>query len=486
MKGTFLLASLMGLTQLSAASDTFSRDRLEAFDQVFVTEEREILANAGLTSHVPATDPVPPPNPAPPPFISPYLPFVMVNNSTLPDSSVNIVITGDQPDDHTVFVFVQFDSSGIGTLVDMTTGMNSSTYNKTLDQFPLTSSGDRVMYLPYIDSSRVWISMNSALSMPVISGNRLQEPNFTSSSDPNYYTNFDKFEFAFLSTGTPISINATAVDFFSIPLYIYVSTATSVNSNTGLYQPRSYCMAAAANVFAGVPTKSEWDKLFLESGSTTLRLLSTGKAMTASPPIFNANYLDDAATYGYSLIEAIWTGPSSFYRAHPPALTIPITGNPTYTGTVQVDNRIIFDDGNGHTVVFRAPSPPDYSPSGFTTSGQILSAEPLYTTETVAGAGVQVSKLFEEALIAGLSPTTNTLSNTYLTDHQSSYYTINPNLSSTGQSTGPWYDVYSKALHSLGQIYAFGFDEPLWPSVAVTSNYEASSTYVGVTIGSIN
>jgi len=245
-------------------------------------------------------------------------------------------------------------------------------------------------------------------------------------------------------------------------------------------------MRAASKIFATAPEKSQWNGLFLKNGSSILRLLSTGKAMTASPSLFDENYWDNAAAYGYSFIDAIWSGISSFYRNNPLKLTIPVTGNPTYTGVIQPDNSIIFNDGAGNLVTFRKPSPPDYVETSFTTSGQILSATPLYISETVSGDGVQVSKLFEEAIVAGLIPTADTLSNDYLTAHTSSYYTINPNLSEEAQNTGPWYDVYSKAIHSLGSIYSFGFDEPLWPDVAVSSGYSPTSTYVGVTIGSIN
>jgi hypothetical protein len=110
----------------------------------------------------------------------------------------------------------------------------------------------------------------------------------------------------------------------------------------------------------------------------------------------------------------------------------------------------------------------------------VAGGAPQPTAGTAADA---VSKLFEEAVIAGLVPTTDTLSLTYLSNNQSNFYKVNSNLSSTGQSTGPWFDVYSKALHGLGSIYTYGFDEPLWPQVLLTGPFVNNSTYIGITIG---
>ena len=245
-------------------------------------------------------------------------------------------------------------------------------------------------------------------------------------------------------------------------------------------------MSHAASVFATAhsPEVTQWNNLFLKNGSTILRLLSTGKAISNTPtPIFDQNYLDNAATYGYSYINDIWTSLTSFYRTHPLTMTIPNGSLETYTGVINSDNTItLTSTPSGYQVVFAAPTT-----TAPTTSFNIFSAVLLVQSDTSPGAadGVQLSKLFEEAVIAGLVPTANTLSNPYLTSNQGIYYTVNPNLSASGQSTGPWYDLYSKALHSLGDIYTFGFDEPLWPQVQIFSNTLQPTTYMSITIGSV-
>ena len=56
----------------------------------------------------------------------------------------------------------------------------------------------------------------------------------------------------------------------------------------------------------------------------------------------------------------------------------------------------------------------------------------------------------------------------------------------TGQASGPWLDLYSKALHGLGAIYTFGFDEPLFPDVQLVSvPLIEGQTYFGLTIGNL-
>ncbi|NNM43741.1 MAG: hypothetical protein HKM07_05305, partial [Chlamydiae bacterium] len=460
------------------------------------------LAEAGLTNHPPSITPTPtpigpffpPPNPPPPPFKTGLLPIVLVNNSGLPDNQVYVLVTGVSLDSQ-FQVWGNIDtSSGVATLQDVALTDNSTSFSYLLSDLPATSGG-HVIYIPQIRSGLIWFSMSNKLSMTVVNVSpeipalQIVQPNFTSPADVNYATNFDIFEFAYLLAGAPqVATDATAVSFFSLPLYGYLAGATSASSNTGLYQPRSYIMSQAAALFATAPTASQWNKLLLTSGGVTLRLLSTGKAIAAN--LFDANYLDNAASYGYSYISDIWTGASSFYKQPnvcnmSVTVTVPSTATYTYQGSVHLDNTFVFTSSDGGpTVTFPAPvtSP---IPTG-TTTFNIFSAinfiTPLPTAGTAADA---VSKLFQEAIIAGLVPTRNTLSLSYLSSNQGSFYTVNSNLSPAGQTSGPWYDLYSKALHRLGSIYTYGFDEPLWPQVLLGGPFTDNVTYMGITIGSV-
>jgi hypothetical protein len=340
-----------------------------------------------------------------------------------------------------------------------------------------------VVYLPKIVGGAIWFSMQQKLDMPVNAPHNIVQPNFTNPNDANYTKNFDIFEVTYVSTGTNIAADATAVSFFSIPLYGYISTPDPGSaSNTGLFQPRSTILSSAGSLFSTVPNVVEWEKLFLRNGSTILRLVSPGKAMADN--IFDINYLDNGDTYGYSYISNIWASVSSFYRMHSPIkLTIPNGTLDTYFGVINVDNTITFTGQTfGYVIVLQAPTT-----TMPTTTFDIFSGVFFIASDNSPGAadGVQLSKLFEEAIIAGLVPTANTLSNPYLSANQASFYTVNPNLSALGQSTGPWYDLYSRALHAQGFIYTYAFDEPLWPQVQITSQTLKTDTYIGITIGSI-
>ena len=153
-------------------------------------------------------------------------------------------------------------------------------------------------------------------------------------------------------------------------------------------------------------------------------------------------------------------------------------------GLKMAPDEVLVDGLYCPDVTFPAPATSP-TPTG-TTTFDIFSAinfiTPLPTAGTAADA---ISKLVQESIIASLIPTTDTLSLSYLPAHQSSYYTVNSNLSSPGGTTGPWYDLYSKTLHSIGSIYTYGFDEPLWPQVLIGSPFTNGVTYVGITIGSV-
>lgn len=500
MKKLYILLACGLLSSLNADT-TFSVERLKDFYDVFTCEQKDELAQAGLAS--PCTThsnplgplptpppPTPPPNPPAPPAppVTPgLLPFIIVNNSGLPDTDVYVLVQGrvPQPGGEGPQLFIDFAANGEGTHHVVVMGENGSTYTKPLSFFP-ASSGGRVFYLPQTDSFLVMLSLNTGLNVPVLAGPKIADPAFNDPNDPygNFTYVWDQVEGAYVNTGTHINVDATAVSFFSLPLYIYLSTPDPGSaSNCGLTQSRNTILSYLQSVFATVPPSPEttqWQNLFMHSGSTVYRVLSPGKAMAGG--FFDANYLDNASAYGYSYLSDIWTGPSSFYKTHPSSLSIVIPGPVTYTGTVQGDNSIVFTSGPNQ-VVFNPPVVgPPYTSS---TSYLIFSGVDMYDTATDLEHGVQVSKAFQEAIIAGIVPTTNTLNASLSTTLSvfRPYYQVNPNLSAFGKSRGPWYDLYSSALHACGLIYTFPFDEPLWPEVLLQSATLQAGTYIGITIG---
>jgi len=481
------MKKLVVLCLLSLISAAFgsTQSSMEQFYKEFLCNEKRELHQAHLgpnCTFIPfdPDNPNPPPDPLPPPFMPGFLPVVLVNNSGLPDNEVYVVVTGKDETSLTQ-CFMQISGSGVGTLVIASPGDNATQYSLTLSQLPETEDG-RVIYFPHVASGVIWFSMQKPLDMPVNSPHDIVQPNFLSSTDTNYLTNFDIFEVTYVSTGTNISADATAVSFFSLPLYGYISTpAPNSSHHTGLFQPRSYVMSHAENVLNTAVEVSQWNNLFLRNGSSILRLVSPGKAISAD--FFDINYLDDASAYGYSYLSDIWTNGSSFYRNHPLTLTIPNGTLDTYTGVINLDNTITFTGANfGHTIVLAAPTT-----TAPTTSFNIFSGKFFIVSDDSPGAadGVQLSKLFEEAIVAGIVPTADTLSNPYMISNQPNFYNVNPSLSSAGQSTGPWFDLYSKALHSLGFIYSFAFDDAIWPQVQIFSNTLEPTTYIGITIGNV-
>jgi Beta-1,3-glucanase/Bacterial Ig-like domain (group 3) len=432
----------------------------------------------GLANAQPFT---PPPNPPPPTFMTGFLPVVIVNDSGLPDDQIFILVTASEP--VTGFgQFVKF-TDGVGELVLAEPTMEDvgPTFSVKLSDLPMGSTG-RVIYLPPINSALILFSIDKTLVITVNPPHAIVEPNFLAPDQPNYTTIFDMFELAFLPP--TVSANPTAVSFFSIPLYAFLSTPTP-GSNAGLFQPRNFIMATVEsflNDLSVPPATAQWNNLVLKSDSTILRIIAPEKGMSTTPPLFDRNYLDNEEAYGFSYINFIWTNPNSFYRQNALRLTIPTGSLDTYTGVIKPDNSITFTGTNpSHVVRFFPPTRMGL----MTTSDLIFGGLPLYDFETVPGDGVQVSKLFEEAIMVGFVPTTATLTEPFLVSNQNLYYMINPNLPLVGQQTGPWYNLYSKALHSLGFIFTFAFDDALWPQVLLSSPFMDGSTYLGITIGNL-
>lgn len=501
MKRLAIIFASLGSTFASADSDTFSKDRLVSFYEEFLCQEKNDLYDAGLTaactlSPNPYT---PPPDPGPPPFQMGLLPIVIANNSGYADSEVFVVVTGKTTDaTHQVFLDINT-STGIGTLHNVMSGENGSTYSYALSSLPATSDG-HVFYVPEIISSLIWFSIEKKLDMPVNGSNEIVQPSTINSGDSNYTTNFDIFEFTYLTAGSPpISADATAVTAFSIPLYGYLADATSVASHTGLYQPRSYIISQVAATFntAPEPERTEWNKLILTDGGTILRISSPGKAISIGTN-FDINYLDNSSAYGYSYIEDIWSGANAYYKEAmfggkgnvltlTVGITNPSTATYTYTGTVDNMNLFNFTSSDmGAPMVTPFPAPNNGMTPTDTTTYNIFSALQFYAVKPTAGtADDAVSKLVQEAIVAGIIPTTSTISVASLTGDQAGYYQTNPNLTAPGGTTGPWYCLYSKGLHALGSIYAYGYDDALWPQVLLGGPFIENSTYLGITIGPV-
>lgn len=419
----------------------------------------------------------------------PYLPVVLVNNSGLDPSQIHFVVKGTDTVSKTLPAVLKNITAPYyeATLQVLNVHDNTQSYDLTLADLPTVSPGSNAYYFytPQIISAQIMFSIGQSLSIPVVSspaGPGFQDPNFLSPSDPYFQTQYGFYEYNYyISKYGNLFADGSAVSYFSLPLFGYLSTPNPTSLNySGLsssYQSIMNKLSSYFNGAFGVNERQQWNRLFMGN----VRCVSPGKGTTApstsTTQPFDPNYLDNLTAYGYSYLQDIWYGTNGYYKSHVLTLTLP-ANNRTYTGQVQADNTFLFTatDGSGYVVTFAAPS----TTSNPTTTQMILENIDMHVTDTSnSGDGVIVSQLFQDAVITGLIPTETPLSQTYFRANQSQYYKVNTNLSPFGQTSGPWYDLYSAALHSYAQnsgspstsptLYTIAYDEPLWPQVVISA-----------------
>lgn len=498
----------------------------ETFYETFLSEERGVLSLIGVgTSFTPGTNPIlnPPAHttpPATPPAATPvsnYLPFVIVNNSGFPDSQVYISIIGAQlvgttAQSQKMYVTFAGGNTGIGSY-NLVPGSGSGSVTPVA-LTTLLSMGANTwgFYVPNggvsdgISGARIYFQIETGAPTTLITydSGALTEPSVLNQSLPSYGVSFDKFEFAYVPAGSPqISCDATAVDFFCLPLLGYLSTPDAGNSSTsGIYESQSYVMTQTVPYFfntvcTSAAILSQWNNLFSPTTSSPTRILSPASASSVGtsssfPNQFDPNYFDNASAYGFSYLQYIWYGAGSFYRVNPLNFTIPPNTSWTQLNfSARIDSSNNMDFSPAFTTESQSffPAPITAGATAPTPSGptsyQIMAAQNLNPNFAANLQGNQVSKLFEEALMVGLFPVafpaSNSLSNSYFSANSGDYY---KNFSKLPASAGgPWYSLYAQAIHYCGNIYAFGFDEPLYPNVLMNCTTQTPSTYIGITIG---
>lgn len=497
----------------------------ENFYEFYLAEQKDIDASVGLNTPArplralnPPTLPNPPADPPAPASMAGYLPFVIVNNSGIPDNQVYISIIGAQiigTTAQTQKMYVTFNPSGVGSytfivgsgsvptvaLSSINTAMAPHTYAFYI---PANNGGSNG-----ISGARIYVQMKNSTSLITYSGGALTEPSVLNQSLASYSIPFDKYEFAYVPMGSPqVAADGTAVDFFCLPLYGFLSTPDTGSPNhSGLYESQSFIMQNVVpyffnNVCTSAAILAQWNNLFSPTTTSPLRILSPSSAMSVGtsssfPNKFDPNYFDNEAAYGFSFLKYIWYGTRSFYKTNGLYFAIPASNlYPQPTGgfyTASIDGSNVMNFSPPFTTeaqsFFPAPSTANAtapSPTNGPTSYLIAGALNLNSTFAANLQGNQVSKLFEEAIIAGLLPTpfstSNPLSNSFLSANSGNYYSNSARLPAT--AGGPWYSVYSQALHYCGPIYTFGFDEPLYPNVLMQCTTPTTSTYIGITINS--
>jgi len=550
-----LMLSLLICSSFLQAQSTFSTDRLKDFYDEFLCEEKNATAEVHVTG--PCTTVLPNslveacgtirdrPTIAPLAQASSTLdliPIVLVNDTGLLDTDVYVciygkIVSGCSVSGPTIgnFSFVDFGTNPGGPFT--ATGTTPATAQPTVMPFPASTdysykfsdipltNGQRIVYVPQLDSGIILISINSTITLTV-NANSIATPNPGLAADPAYNEIYGGLEFTFYPNNCPpppsavlnaLTIDFTCVDYFGIPLYINLFTENPLarlpkNRPSGIYQSRAYTLCALRNAFASAlnpASLTQWSGLEQKLGMTTLRIISPGNAMAQAVPSFDVTYLDNAASYDYSWANDVWTGADAYYTKN--ILTITTNDGTSYNGKV-VSGVFTFVSSKD---TFGVPWSNVSSPPTTTAIFNVASFFPNMTysaqgsgSSCIIGAGgctvpgdaltraTEITQYLSAVIPAGMVPgKVNLLTpSSFPRNVIPSYYTPNSNLTSPGTTTGPWYDLYSLGLHGNADItgnavYAYAYDDYLYKNVKVNQQVAPSqlaidsSTYITIVVG---
>lgn len=472
----------------------------------------------------PPSPPAPPAPPTPPAPLTDFLPITFVDtNATLFDTWV--VITGKVPIGQgitpTQACFVSIDpASGKGTRVNTTSSNTSLDYAFKLSSLPQTGNNPYI-YVPYLESGRISFSIGKlggtkdqwALDFYTTAnstgGYDIVENNALLSTDPNYYLLFDKAEFSFLPTGRESALNVTAVDFFGLPIYVQLflanpSSQQQATQSCGFWQSRTSCFQGFETIInsSNDQTKGKlWGNLFINyelpgSSLVNLRLSSTQSAIAFTAtnpltPIFPIDYLSNPNYFEepFNWVDKVWknyyaaTGSQSLYidctEVAPPY-------NTTMSGKTATTSPFDFNFSNSSGSVTLAASIDLPSSSYGFFSADFASF----------GATSDVQRVLVKNITSGFSSSIfpvngsqQTLNQAFFEQNKGSYYTNNFLQAVYPSQTGPFYDLYAKAIHQCfpdnpPQIYAFAYDDQLGQDGTTTFDV-SEDPYYTFTFGSL-
>ncbi len=361
-----------------------------------------------------------------------------------------VVIKGINPKTNKqCFVKFKADGSGsVGVCEDVVQSTDSQTYS-----YPFNKFKDNTMLLPNIYSGRIYLSLNNKLVMPIVGKAPklgIADPSPYNKSDPNYQFLYDKIELTY--TGHNTVTNPTAVDYIALPVAIHQNNVTY-----GMTKARKEIFSAIETAFNKAPNKA-WKQLIVGNGKgTILRILSPGR----DDNYFDANYLNskDGGYVGY--ITDVW----NYYKTKKITIdcselkgsTNPITPKlPDYqfTGSVDASGKFVFTNkAKDYTVKIGRPTSDQF----------FLASQGPFEAKNDTPKAVIVRDL-TAAWSVGLLPAADgtVLSKKYFTDNKSNFYKLNTYLATKGQKTGPWYNLYAKAIHSQSEHdYAWPYDDIL-------------------------
>ncbi|ROS01767.1 beta-1,3-glucanase [Sinobacterium caligoides] len=457
---------------------------------------------------------------APGTYTGPWFPVNIENNSGpagnkwVGDDQVYIIAKAKTPGPNAKHCFVKVTDfqTGESRCEVVTAGTDSSQYAFKLADLRVDTLVEGVsvtqhqLKLPLLQSGRLYVSLEHPVDFDIVADAKTGEPTIAdpdgfNNRDGNYYYLFDKVEFSFTANNGSWA-NPTAVDFFSLPLALSQqvpdnSVANNCNGSagggcvtrlaqSGLTASRSAIFSLQQQVLSSAPLSSaaQWDKLSLTYTPTTgassqLRIVSPSKAMADTGaygnPSFDTKYLHDASQYGIDYLAELenYYAQSSSHRMvinteadlKNNSSAAPLND---YLFTGYIDAGFLVFNNQTQTKLIRIKLPNSAKPY-FGGAGESFD-QPKDTPESI------IVREFTSAVVAGLMPYPELLdssgqalplSKPYFAAAQAQGLLYQQSLLPASVNTGPWYDLYSKGLHSIGgassvqPIYTFAYDDAL-------------------------
>lgn len=504
-----LSLTVLSCTYASVLTAALSPNFYENFYDEFLSEQKTYLAANGLSSPAPTG----------------YVPFTIVNNSTVSDSQIYILVLTN-----TFTNIVTFATNADGLIVGTSVAPPTRTYvsQSGSGTYPLSffnNNGTYTFYLPStvnLNSSRIYYSIGQPLDWFIPIGGAVLVPaqDFSDPSQDGYYTLFDKQEFTMVANDRLI-MNPTLVDYYGLPLSFsigYLDYTQNPSVQTTAYAglpPTLTSQQIFTNYTTAVSTRPtspsggtqpKWNALYLPyappSGtSSPLRVLSTNQAIqTLSPvltnPLFPINYFLTNSYTSCDWLTTVWANGmnNAIYQLQPLYIDLSTSG-PTYgVASGQVDGSGNFNftaltgTGTGSTLVLPLPTS---SRAFFTSTLSDYVPAPTITGDT--NVATAIWQALSAGVISGIVPITGTtqsapLSQTYI--RQQTLFANNTNLSCTSP-TPPYYDFYSGTFIAMGsspytKFYTTPYADFLGIDGTVTvTNIANANAQVSITIGSM-
>lgn len=492
-------------------------DVLNDFYDEFVCEEKNITSEVGVTNACtelpppfpPAPQPLPP---SPPEPMDGFLPVIFSNDSgrvayfTIFGTEVERINCGAElcPISTKPQTFVNFGEqpgpfNSVGKIGgDAAPTTPSSTFSKKFT-YQLEIGESRTVYVPTrLEGGEIVFSVDEPVNMHV-SNNNIAVPAPADTSDPAFCQIYGQVELTLYPPNcqdpqnpvaplNPLSVDVTNVDYFGLPIqFNLLSKEQNVNDLAGVFFGRAVVLQSLRDAFnsaATIETKTLWNSLIIDSSvapcsspGKILRVLSPGTSMFGRPssPIFDINYFDNKAAYGYTWAENVWTGPNAYFKTN--YLTITTTKN-TFTGKINAAGEFLFfsPTGGGYTIPWRTDSDVDKATSAsiFNVSTRFPGMKYLKENgapiEDFGPDTEEITKILSSVIVAGIIPgridkiagsgPPNAVINTY--------YLPNTDLPEKGADYGPWFDLYSVGLIGAGTeitgnvVYAYPYDDYLY------------------------